>query len=159
LAVHVLERQQIVARPLQDVFEFFSQARNLEALTPPWLCFSMLTPGHIEMRSQTLIDYRLRLHGIPLRWTSRIEQWEAGRRFVDRQVRGPYRLWVHTHEFEAHREGTLVRDHIYYQLPLGPLGELAHLAFVQRDLSRIFNYRRFAVSKLIEGGATVRAAH
>jgi ligand-binding SRPBCC domain-containing protein len=155
LGVHVLERQQIVARPLQDVFEFFSQARNLEALTPPWLRFAMLTPGHIEMRSETLIDYRLRLHGIPLRWTSRIEQWDAQRRFVDRQVRGPYRLWVHTHEFEPHSEGTLVHDHVYYQLPLGPLGELA---FVQRDLSRIFNYRRFAVSKLLEGGAVLHAA-
>ena len=117
-------------------------ARNLERLTPPWLRFEVLTPEPIEMQVGTLIDYRLRVHGIPLRWTSRIEEWEPGRSFVDRQLRGPYGLWHHRHTFAADGEATIVRDTVDYALPFGPLGELAHALFVRRDLERIFAFRR-----------------
>jgi ligand-binding SRPBCC domain-containing protein len=98
--VHVLERRQRIELPAQQAFEFFGEARNLEAITPHWLGFRVVTPGTIEMRRGTLIDYRLKLHGIPVRWRTRIEEWDPPHRFVDAQLRGPYSLWEHTHEFE-----------------------------------------------------------
>ena len=101
------------------------------------------------LRAGTLIEYRLCLHRVPLRWISRIERWEPGRAFEDVQVRGPYRLWHHRHEFRAAGRGTLVQDHVRYALPLGPLGELAHAAFVERDLARIFAFRYAAVKELL----------
>ncbi|MEA2158467.1 MAG: hypothetical protein QOD66_847 [Solirubrobacteraceae bacterium] len=150
MRTYVLEREQIVRAPLDEVFEFFSAARNLEALTPPWLRFEVLTAEPIPMHGGTVIEYRLRLRGIPLRWVTLIDEWEPGRRFVDRQLRGPYRLWHHTHDFAEHPDGTLVRDRVRYQIPLGPLGALAHVAFVRRDLARVFDFRQAAVRRLIE---------
>lgn len=145
---HRLEREQTVPRQLGDVFEFFSAARNLELITPPWLGFEVLSAEPEPMRQGTLISYRLKLHGVPLRWQSRIEEWHPGRLFVDMQVRGPYRLWRHRHEFEEVGDGrTLVRDRVDYALPLGPLGSVAHAAFVGRDLGRIFDFRREAVER------------
>jgi hypothetical protein len=144
--VHRLEREQRLEQPLERVFEFFAAARNLEHLTPPWLRFEVLNAEPIEMRAGALIDYRLRVHRIPLRWTSQIEEWEPGRCFVDRQLRGPYGLWRHRHTFAVDGAGTVVRDSVDYGLPLGPLGELAHALFVRRDLERIFDYRRRAVT-------------
>jgi hypothetical protein len=151
--VHRLEREQLIEASSDEVFAFYSHARNLEALTPPWLRFEVLTPEPIEMRPGTLIEYRLRLHGLRLRWISRIEEWEPGRRFVDRQLRGPYRLWRHLHEFEARPEGTLVRDTVDYALALGPFGDLAQAAFVRRDLDRIFDFRRDQIERLRGAGA------
>jgi ligand-binding SRPBCC domain-containing protein len=150
MSVHVLEREQLVSAPVADVFSFFAQARNLEAITPPWLRFEVVGPEPIPMGRGTLIDYRLRLHGVPVRWTSRIEEWEEGRAFVDRQLRGPYRLWHHRHEFVACGDATVVRDRVRYALPLGRLGALAHAAFVRRDLDRIFDFRRAAVARLLD---------
>ena len=147
--VHRLAREQVVRAGLHEVFAFFAQASNLEVLTPGWLRFEVLTPEPLDMEEGTLIDYRLRLHGLPLRWRSRIERWEPGRAFVDRQVHGPYRLWHHRHEFEAAPEGTVVRDIVHYGLPLGPLGQLVHALLVERDLARIFDYRREAVTRVL----------
>jgi ligand-binding SRPBCC domain-containing protein len=146
-SVHTLEREQVLPLPPAEAFEFFADAFNLEAITPPWLHFAVDTPGPIEMRPGTLIRYRLRLHGLPLRWLTRIEAWEPGRRFEDVQVRGPYRLWHHTHTFSEHERGTLMRDRVRYALPLGPLGEVAHAVLVRRDLQRIFDYRATAVAR------------
>ncbi|MBD0281878.1 MAG: SRPBCC family protein, partial [Thermoleophilaceae bacterium] len=129
----------------EAVFEFFADPFNLEAITPPWLRFRIVGPRPIEMQAGTLIDYRLVLHRVPIRWRARIAVWEPGRRFADVQVRGPYRAWHHTHSFERHDEGTLVRDSVRYALPLGPLGRVAHAAFVRRDLERIFDFRHQAV--------------
>jgi ligand-binding SRPBCC domain-containing protein len=148
--VHRLEREQYVDRPVADVFHFFAEAHNLERITPPWLSFQVLTPDPIEMRAGTLIDYRLRVHGVPLRWTSRIEHWEPGRSFVDRQLRGPYGLWHHRHSFAEDGEGTVVRDEVDYAMPFGALGDLAHPLFVRRDLERIFTYRHEAVPRLMK---------
>jgi ligand-binding SRPBCC domain-containing protein len=145
VTVHILEREQVIHHELDQVFAFFSAARNLEQLTPPWLRFEVLTPEPVQMRAGTLIEYRLRLHGLPLRWLTLIEEWEPGQVFVDRQIHGPYRLWHHTHRFSPHPDGTLVRDRVRYELPLGRLGAVAHRAFVQRDLRRVFDYRRIAV--------------
>jgi ligand-binding SRPBCC domain-containing protein len=153
---HVLERSQLVHAPVEEVFAFFSKARNLEMLTPPWLHFEVLTPEPIEMRVGALIDYRLHLHGVPLRWVSQIAEWQPGERFVDVQVRGPYRRWHHTHEFQAHPQGTVVRDRVRYELPLGRLGDLGHLLFVRRDLERVFAYRHAQVTRLLDGQTLAR---
>lgn len=147
--IHELKREQLVARPLEDVFAFFAQARNLELITPPWLGFSLVTPGSVAMRKGALIEYRLRLHRLPVRWVSRIALWEPGRAFIDVQLKGPYRLWHHRHDFESVDGATLVRDQVLYVLPFGPLGELVHAAFVERDLRRIFDFRRAAVERLL----------
>lgn len=136
-------------RPLDEVFEFFARADNLERITPPWLAFRMTSAAPAQMAVGTLIEYRLRVHRIPLRWISRIERWEPGRAFEDVQVKGPYQLWQHRHEFRAAGGGTLVRDHVRYSLPLGPLGDLAHAALVERDLARIFAFRYAAVRELL----------
>ena len=137
--------RQLVAAPLDEVFEFFSDARNLGRLTPPWLSFEVLTPGPIEMSPGALIDYRLRWRGVPIRWRTEIEVWEPTRRFVDRQIHGPYRLWRHEHLFEEHRGGTMVEDKVEYAA-IG--GRLAHRLVVNRDVETIFNYRHEALNRI-----------
>ncbi len=131
------------------MFGFFAEAANLELITPPWLGFNLGGSETVAMGLGTMIEYRLRLRRLPLRWVSRIALWQPGRAFVDVQVRGPYRVWRHRHEFERAGDATLVHDHVEYALPLGRLGELAHAAFVERDLARIFDYRRAAVARLL----------
>ena len=148
MSAHVIEREQFVDRPLEEVLSFYSEARNLERLTPKWLSFEVLTPAPIEMREGTRIEYRLRLHGIPLRWVSLIESWEPGQGFVDRQIRGPYREWRHRHEFEASGTGTIVRDRVRYEIPFGLLGEIARRLFVAKDLERVFDHRHAAVAAI-----------
>ena len=141
MALHLLERTQRLDPPPQDVFPFFADAGNLERITPPWLGFSIETPEPIDMRQGALIDYRLKLHGLPLSWHTEIALWDPPHRFVDVQLSGPYRLWHHTHTFEPDGEGTLIRDVVRYALPFGPLGEIAHRVLVRRDLDRIFDFR------------------
>jgi hypothetical protein len=109
----------------------------------------MLTPGPIEVDEGTLLDYRLRVHGVPIRWRSVIEKWEPPSRFVDRQLKGPYKLWLHTHTFEARDGGTVVGDVVRYALPLGPIGEVVNRLVVRRDLEDIFDYRYEAISRLL----------
>ncbi|HTU31366.1 MAG TPA: SRPBCC family protein [Solirubrobacteraceae bacterium] len=154
MAVHRLERRQFVARPVDEVFSFFAEAGNLERITPPWLSFRVLTPDPVRMAVGTLIDYRLRLHGIPLGWTSQIEVWEADSptpQFVDRAIRGPFSLWHHRHRFAASGEGTIVSDEVHYAPPLGALGEIADQLIVARDLDQIFAHRQQAVAEILEG--------
>lgn len=130
------------------MFPFFEDAWNLEAITPRFLGFRVTTPRPLEMRPGALIEYRLKLHGVPVRWRTRIEAFEPPSVFVDVQVSGPYRVWHHTHVFEPDgRGGTIMRDRVRYALPLGPLGEVAHLAFVRRDLTRIFDFRQEATAR------------
>jgi ligand-binding SRPBCC domain-containing protein len=144
--VHVLRREQRLPHPPEVVFPFFADARNLETLTPPWLGFTVSTPGPIEMRPGAGIEYRLKLHAVPIRWRTTIAVWDPPRRFVDVQVRGPYRLWHHTHDFEPDGNGgTVMRDTVRYAIPLGPLGEMAHRLLVRRDLEAIFDFRRTAI--------------
>jgi ligand-binding SRPBCC domain-containing protein len=144
---HVLERTQILRRPRSEVFAFFSDARNLEAITPDFLRFRVVTPAPIPMAEGALIDYRLSLHGAPLRWRTRIEAWVPGERFVDLQLSGPYRLWRHTHTFEDVPEGTRMSDRVEYELPFGPLGSLAHALFVRRQVEAIFDHRRKVIAE------------
>jgi ligand-binding SRPBCC domain-containing protein len=128
----------LVPRPLAEVFPFFADARNLEELTPPWLSFNVLTPDPIPMAVGTTIDYRLSWRGIPLRWRSEIAAWDPPHRFIDRQLRGPYRLWHHEHRFEEVDGGTMVVDDVEYAV-WG--GALAVNLGVRRDVERIFAYR------------------
>jgi len=145
--VHTQEREQLLARPPEQVFPFFADARNLERLTPPLLRFEVVTPGEIEMCAGALIQYRLRLHGLRVDWLTRIDEWEPGVKFVDTQLSGPYRLWHHTHTFEERDGGaTLMRDVVRYSLPAWPVGELAS-PLVRRDLARIFDFRRDTVDR------------
>jgi ligand-binding SRPBCC domain-containing protein len=147
-AIHVLERRQRVELPLAEAFEFYGDAFNLEEITPPFLGFRVTTPAPIEMGAGTLIEYRLRLHGVPVRWRTRIETWEPPHRFVDVQLSGPYALWHHTHTFEPDGpDAVWIGDRVRYAIPFGPLGELAHTLLVRRDVESIFDYRREAVAR------------
>ena len=144
--LHLLERSQRVPGDVANVFEFFADAYNLEEVTPPWLLFRV-TNAPVPISSGTEIEYSLRLHRIPVRWVSRIEDWDPPRRFSDRQLRGPYRHWHHIHSLEPDGNHVIMRDRVGYSLPLGPLGELLHHAILRRDLERIFNYRREAIER------------
>ena len=156
--VHVLERAQLVPRPRREVFAFFADAHNLERITPSTLRFRILTPDPIALGAGTCIDYRLSLLGVPFRWRTLIEAYEPEVRFVDVQLRGPYRSWRHTHAFEDAPGGTLMRDRVEYELPLGPLGALAHGLLVRRQLRAIFDHRRDAIARLFPAGARPSAA-
>ena len=144
----VFEAEQWVPLTPDEVFPFFSDAHNLEKLTPKFLGFRVLRTSTPVIEEGTTIDYRLSLHGIPMRWQSRIERWELNRSFVDVQVRGPYRLWHHTHEFEPYAGGTIIRDRVRYELPVPPFGQLAAGALVRKDLAAIFAFRRATVATL-----------
>ena len=146
--IQILEREQRVELPIEQAFAFYGDAHNLERITPPLLRFEVITPGPIEMGVGTLIEYRLRLHRVPVRWRTRIEAWEPPHRFVDVQTKGPYSLWEHTHTFVEDRPGaTIIRDRVRYSIPFGPLGEVADRLLVRRDLKQIFDYRRDAVAR------------
>jgi ligand-binding SRPBCC domain-containing protein len=130
-----------------EVFSFFSDAGNLMRLTPSSLGFEILTPGPIAMREGALIDYRIKLHRVPMRWRTRICKWDPPTGFVDEQLRGPYRLWVHSHFFADAPGGTAMRDVVRYALPLPPFGEVA-LPFVRREIRGIFEFRRKAILEI-----------
>ena len=132
---HILEREQIIERPRTEVFDFFSDARNLERITPDFLNFRILTKTPIEMKAGTLIDYRIRLFGVPVKWRTRIDVFEPNVRFVDRQLSGPYRTWIHTHEFSDVDGGkaTKMIDRVEYEVPFGPLGGVVRALFVRRQ--------------------------
>lgn len=150
MRIHTLHREQRLEGTPEDVFPFFADARNLEQITPPLLGFDVITPGPIEMHVGTLIEYRLKVHRVPLSWLTSIQAWEPPHRFVDMQVRGPYALWHHTHTFEATDDGgTLMRDVVRYSVGFGALGELADRLFVARDVEAIFAYRERAVPALL----------
>ncbi|HKV12530.1 MAG TPA: SRPBCC family protein [Thermoanaerobaculia bacterium] len=140
MKVYELKYTQDLPRPRAEVFEFFADPHNLEKITPPWLHFEIQTPMLMGVKRDTQIDYRLRLHGIPLRWTTEITAWDPPRRFVDQQMKGPYRLWIHEHHFhELPGGGTRITDEILYA---PPFGALANWLLVDRDLKAIFKYRQ-----------------
>ena len=151
MTIHRLERTQLVPRPRAEVFAFFADPWNLERITPAFLRFRILTPPPLEVKAGALIDYRLSLFGLPFGWRTVIEAWEPGVRFVDRQLRGPYRRWHHSHLFEDAPGGTRMTDRVEFELPLGPLGELARVLLVDRQLAAIFDHRRQAIGRLLGG--------
>lgn len=152
MRIFVLRREQWIPRPIEEVFAFFADAKNLEAITPEWLGFRILSPQPITMREGARIVYRLRWHGLPLRWVTEIAHWESPTRFVDVQQEGPYALWHHTHEFRPGQGGTFMCDVVRYALPLGCLSSAVHGLIVRRDLNAIFDHRARAVSELFASG-------
>jgi ligand-binding SRPBCC domain-containing protein len=138
MRVRNFQSQLWLPQSRDKVFAFFSDAHNLDLITPPWLHFRTITPYSGEMQPGMLMDHRLRLHGFPLRWRSKITDWDPPARFVDEQVRGPYRLWIHEHRFEERNKGTLVRDHVRYAVLFD---FLIQRLFIRPDIERIFGYR------------------
>jgi ligand-binding SRPBCC domain-containing protein len=136
-----LERIQHFPRPIDEVFRFFATPENLQIITPGFVHFRFVTPSPIPMHAGAIIEFRLRLCGIPIRWKTRIIAFDPGRSFIDELIRGPYQRWHHTHEFHADASGTTMVDRIEYALPFGTLGKLAHAWFVRRALQKIFDYR------------------
>jgi len=141
----VLSRETLVASPLDETFAFFADAGNLQRLTPTWLHFSIRTPMPITMREGLEIEYQIRLYGVPIPWRTRIDVWEPGRRFVDRQVTGPYRWWHHEHRFEATPDGTRVIDRVQF----APRAAWLTRDLVRRDLERIFTYRQETIRSIL----------
>ena len=138
MRIRVFQAELWLPRAREEVFAFFADAANLDTITPPWVRFHTVTPAPIKMGVGTIIDHRLRIRGIPVGWRSKITVWDPPRRFVDEQVRGPYRLWRHEHEFEERDGGTLVRDRVQYAVLFD---FLVHELLVRRDVERIFDYR------------------
>jgi len=152
----VFSSEQFVDQPRQRVFAFFSDPANLESITPPWLRFRILKRSTPEIGEGTEFTYGLSLRGLPMRWRSRIEEWQPGERFVDVQLSGPYAKWHHTHSFHDHGNGTLIRDCVRYRLPLGRLGLFLMGRFVASDVRRIFDFRAARVHELLAGEETGR---
>ena len=144
--VERLRRDIVLSASLRETFAFFADAANLQRITPPWLHFSILTPMPVEMRVGLEIAYRLSLYGLPMPWRSRIDVWQPGVRFVDRQIVGPYRWWRHEHRFEAVPGGTRVVDRVDYAPRVGWLSG----ALVRRDIGRIFDYRHEALQRIFQ---------
>ena len=153
--IHVMRFEQRLDAPPEAVFPFFADPRNLEAITPPLLRFRLLTPDPVAMGVGTFLQYALRIHGVPVRWDTLIGEWDPPSRFVDVQVRGPYRLWHHTHELVGVDGGsaTLMRDTVRYAVGFGVAGEVVRRAVVARDVRAIFAFRAERVPGLVESAA------
>lgn len=149
MCVYTLERSQVIPRPIDQAFGFFADPENLQLITPAWLRFQIVSVRPIKMHPGALIEYRLRWRGVPIRWLTEIRVWEPPLRFVDVQLRGPYRMWEHEHTFVPMGKHTIMRDVVRYALPWGLLGRLAHYVLVREDLNRIFNYRSHKTTALL----------
>ena len=150
MRIYTLKRQQLIRRPLGEVFSFFSKPENLAILTPKKLGFQILSPLPIPMKEGALIDYTIRLIGLPVRWTTLISLYEPPHRFVDVQIKGPYSYWHHTHSFAACDDGTVVSDEVRYAMRLGIIGQMIHELAVKRELNRIFTTRRHAIERIFQ---------
>jgi ligand-binding SRPBCC domain-containing protein len=146
--IYKLVHEQLVPRKLEEVFDFFSRAENLETLTPDFMHFKIVSVSPQPVQKGTLIKYKLRVRGLPLHWTSEIREWNPPTQFVDFQTRGPYKLWHHTHRFIAEGNNTRIMDEVVYDLPFGPLGKIAHSILVRSDVEKIFRYREMKIRKL-----------
>ncbi|MGA9722659.1 MAG: SRPBCC family protein [Candidatus Binatus sp.] len=152
MKIRTLERTQIVQRPLDETFRFFSDARNLKRLTPAFLQFKFLATPPAVMHPGTVIDYQIRLYGVPVHWRTRIEVVQAPNKFVDVQEKGPYALWRHSHSFtDIGGRATEMKDRVEYAMPLGPLGEIAYYLFVARSLAQIFEFRSRELTAIMGG--------
>ena len=155
MKTYLLERDQLISRPLPETFDFFARAENLERITPPWLHFRIRSQLPIEMRVDAKIDYTIRLAGVPLSWRTRITTWVPERCFIDVQERGPYSLWEHAHFFTPNESGVLMTDRVRYALPLGLLGRTANAVAVRSALTAIFDYRFQCIKTLLAKGESI----
>ncbi|MBT3227252.1 MAG: SRPBCC family protein [Deltaproteobacteria bacterium] len=146
--MHIFETSVALKLDRVSVFDFFSDAGNLERITPPELRFRIVTLQPIQIRQNTRIDYQLRLYGIPFSWQTEITFWNPPHKFIDSQIRGPYRSWIHTHHFQEADGGTLMHDRVEYKLPFSPFGELL-FPLIQRQIKRIFSYRKTAILQIL----------
>ncbi len=151
MRIRTLTTEQWLPRSVEEVFAFFSDAANLDTLTPPWLHFRILTPLPIAMQQGTVIEYRLRWRGVPISWKTEIKVWQPPHRFIDQALRSPYRLWHHEHTFEGRDGGTLMRDRVDYAVPGLFLEPLVARWIVTPDVERIFDYRREKMTELFGG--------
>lgn len=148
MAEHILERTQVIKRERAEVFEFFADAANLERITPPELAFHIITAQPIAVEKGTLIDYELKLRGIPLKWKTEITEWNPPHAFVDTALKSPYKQWIHRHTFETGAPGeTIMKDVVRYRLPFEPLGDIAHF-YVKKELAYIFDYRYRVIEEI-----------
>jgi ligand-binding SRPBCC domain-containing protein len=147
--VYRLERATFIPKPRGEVFRFFSDAHNLERITPAFLQFKILTPDPIEMKPGTLIEYKLRLHGVPVRWKTLIAEFVPDDYFVDVQLSGPYRSWHHRHDFLDAPGGTEMRDRVDYEMPFGVIGSIVHRFFVRRSVNSIFDHRNASIAQFL----------
>jgi ligand-binding SRPBCC domain-containing protein len=146
--IYQLMREQWIPRPIEEAFAFFSRPENLEEITPPFLGFH-IGRAEKELRAGSLIEYKLRIRGVPMRWLTEIEVWEPPCRFVDNQLRGPYKLWHHEHRFAERDGGTLISDRVDYALPFGVLGQIVHGLIVRRDVESTFEFRRKRLEEVL----------
>lgn len=148
MAEHLLKRSLILDLPRETVFDFFADAANLELITPPALSFRITTPQPIDIQEGTLIDYKLNLRGLPFSWRTEISVWNPPFEFVDQQLKGPYKQWIHRHTFtELEPNKTLIEDEVRYRLPLEPFGDLVHF-FVRGEVEGIFDFRQTKVAEI-----------
>lgn len=148
MKVYKLEREQLISKPVEEVFSFFENAENLSKITPSNLGFKILTPLPIDMKTGTVIDYTIKILGIRIHWRTLISDYNPPHYFTDEQLKGPYALWHHRHEFVSTADGTLIRDKVTYALAFGVIGSLAHSFFVKRQLQKIFNYRSSVIKQI-----------
>lgn len=150
MSEHILQRTLEIHRPIGEVFDFFANAGNLERITPPELNFRIITPQPINLRKGALIDYKLKLRGVPLTWKTLISKWEPPYSFTDEALKSPYNQWIHRHTFrEISNNRTEIKDEVRYRLPLEPLGDIAHW-YVRGELDYIFDFRQRAVEEILQ---------
>lgn len=146
--MHILIKETIINRPLKEVFDFFSEAENLNKLTPPELYFKIITPSPIIIRQGTIIDYKIKLNGISFHWKTEITVFENQKRFVDTQLKGPYKVWIHEHSFEEREGKTYMKDVVQFLSPGWVLEPIINKLFVEKKVKAIFEYRQKILSEL-----------
>jgi hypothetical protein len=148
IGCHVFWSYQWLSQDKENVYNFFSKAENLEVITPPWLNFKIVKKSDGEMRQGTLIDYKLKIKGIPASWKTLISKWSPSDFFTDSQLKGPYSKWEHTHRFIEVQGGTLMTDEVIYKVPFGPIGHIIKEVLIENDITTIFNYRNKTIARL-----------
>ena len=149
MKLYTLKKEQIIPRNILDVFDFFSKPENLSVITPSKMGFKILTPSPIEMKEGALIDYTVKIIGLPIRWTTLITKYDPPNLFIDQQLKGPYSMWHHTHNFKKLNDNeTLIEDIVVYSVPYSFIGGLIHSLYIKRDLEKIFSYRSKKIKEI-----------
>ena len=150
MKLYTLDSTQLIQKPVEEVFNFFSKPENLSVITPSKLAFKILTPTPIEMGDGRIIDYKIYLLGIPIHWKTLITDFDPPHMFVDQQIKGPYTMWHHTHTFHKVEDGVEIRDRVVYSIPFGFIGQILNYLWIRKDLENIFKHRKKVINKLFE---------